>query len=119
MSRPILTMTTAIRPDCFVVLRSKEDPTAIRLFTGYYGGYITPDSWRLSSAISTSSYNADTQVAELQTHTGTKYAVRFDGGQYRMSGLMSAIYDNLEQFYDVLTSEDAINALSTGNTHDD
>lgn len=91
----------------------------IRLLTGYYGGYINPDCWRLSSAISTSSYNADTQVAELQTHTDTKYEVRFDGGQYRMTGLMSAVYNKQEQFYEVLTSEDAINALSTGNTHDD
>jgi hypothetical protein len=79
-------------PDRWVVLEMRDESNlpVKKVFSGWYGGYLGSDIWRLSSGITAE--KADEQKFEFENISGSIYHCQRHA--YGMTGLMCDIYDS-------------------------
>ena len=78
-------------PDRWVILTIKTPDESIdKVFAGWYGGYVTGDTWKLSSGIVDIVDNDN--CVEFVNHSGSVY--RCYKECYGMSAHMNSIYQN-------------------------
>lgn len=82
-------------PDLWVILEmyEKSSGTVKKVFSGWYGGYLGSDSWKLSSGIV--KVNEDDHAYEFINVSGSIYRCRKIA--YGMSGLMCDVYENWQE----------------------
>ena len=75
-------------PDRWIIIEVKHSEGIIKkILSGWYGGYLNSDSWRLSSGI-TKIIEHEKQY-EIHNESGSIYACQ--KGAYGLSGLMSGV----------------------------
>jgi hypothetical protein len=79
-------------PDAWVIVRvdSKLHGQIDKILSGWYGGYLGADAWRLSSGITKVIPKEDHY--EIHNESGSTYYCRM--GEQRATGLMSNIYNS-------------------------
>lgn len=81
-------------PDRWVVFEFDHDGDVIKkVFAGWYGGYASGDSWKLSSGVTNQREFEDRY--EFENHSGSLYICYKNG--YGMSGYMSDIFSSFEK----------------------
>ena len=86
-------------PDNWVKLRITNDKgdTKVSLLSGWSGGYLGPDVWRLSSNIVKEGQEGDYYL--FTTESGTKYKCHKNSQCLRSS--TSGVYSQLKELYEV------------------
>jgi hypothetical protein len=79
-------------PDRWVILEMRDElnQPVKKVFSGWYGGYLGSDIWRLSSGIT--SEQSDAQEFVFENISGSVYHCQRHA--YGMSGLMCEIYES-------------------------
>lgn len=84
------------QPDCWVVVRMiNGEDTIDKVLASFYGGYLSGDSWKLSSGI-TSTEEFDDRY-EFMNYSGSKYICY--KSLEKMSGIAAGVYANWEKQY--------------------
>ena len=84
-------------PDCWVIVRLRHDDNTIdKVLAGWYGGYLSGDSWKLSSGIETTE-EFDNRY-EFTNYSGSIYVCYKN--RERMNGIMAMQYEHLRGLYD-------------------
>ena len=81
---------TQYTPDAWVIVRfSKAGEVTDKILSGWYGGYLGGDSWRISSGIT--KIEDDGEFYRITNHSGSVYTChkRLE----KMSGIMASQYD--------------------------
>lgn len=90
-------------PDKWVVLYHPEDDVHT-IFGGWYGGYLTGDSWRRSTAIQKVEEDDDSYT--FTNMSGSVY--KCYKNSYGWSGIMLQVYSHTSEELPALTEEEAI-----------
>lgn len=81
-------------PDRWVVIEfDYNGQTTKKVFGGWYGGFMTGDSWKLSSGVTNQREFEDR--FEFENYSGSLYTCY--KGAYGMSGYMSGIFSGFEK----------------------
>ena len=80
-------------PDTWKLIEATvEGQTFHVVLSGFYGGYLDGDAWRLSTKITSKVKNDDHYIAT--TMSGTEYKLYFDDEGF--SGLSSSVYNRFK-----------------------
>jgi hypothetical protein len=89
-------------PDNWVVIRLVGDKVHYRVLGGWFGGYLSGDSWRLSSGIVRHDFDGDYWY--FFGTSGSCYRCHVDN--CRMNSVMADTYEQLKHLYEVESVED-------------
>ena len=89
-----------ITPDAWVIVEVNHDGAQFsKILSGWSGGYLDGDSWRLSSPIKHMHIDVDLDTITVDTQSGSQYTLYKQYQGFRMSN--AGIYNQLkEQFGD-------------------
>lgn len=119
-------------PDSYTLLHFKDTPTnkdEIKVFAGFYGGYIQGDSWKLSSGTSSieeitpakrgTAYKT-TKGYEFKQYSGSSYVLSLYEGKHT-TWIQSILYGIMQQFpeFKVISLEEAITIMKGRNETQD
>lgn len=85
-------------PDVWVLLEieGEKTPRHRRVLAGWYGGFSTGDSWRLSSAVNKIVFGET--VYDFQNESGSTYVCAMDSEKLNM--VTTSIYNDLKKIYE-------------------
>jgi hypothetical protein len=91
-----------ITPDSWVIVEvNHEGEQFQKILSGWSGGYLHGDSWRMSSRIKELNVNAGTYYCKATTESGSEYNLYYDCQRLGMSN--AGIYNQLkEKFGDMI-----------------
>src|SRR6056300_1495683 len=85
-----------ITPDAWVIVEvNHEGEQFQKIISGWSGGYLDGDSWRMSSRIKEMNINIDQDYITVETDSGSVYNLRKEYQGLRMSN--AGIYNQLKE----------------------
>ncbi len=84
------------RPDCWIGFKINNpefDKPIYKIFAGWYGGYGGSDSWKINSGIT----RFEEKDGLLYFYGETKSVYIVNPNNYRMSGYMHSVWNNMMQ----------------------
>ena len=85
-----------ITPDSWVIIEvNHEGKQFQKILSGWSGGYLDGDSWRMSSRIKEMNINIDQDYITVETDSGSVYNLRKEYQGLRMSN--AGIYNQLKE----------------------
>jgi len=85
-----------ITPDTWVIVEVKHEGEQFqKILSGWSGGYLHGDSWRISSRIKEMNIDTSADYCRVITESGSEYNLYYDAQRLGMSN--SGIYNELKE----------------------